>query len=91
MVKKRAIKAGLSPTLCNHTFRVTSNGTLEKAQAITAHFSTKTTKLYDRRDDQLSLDEIERILIWSCKLIYSFRSNAALSITYILVSFPSSH
>jgi len=70
MIKRRAVKAGLSPSLCNHTFRATgitayleNNGTLEKAQAIAAHASTKTTKLYDRRNDQLSLDEIERIII----------------------------
>lgn len=33
------------------------------AQAIAAHESPRTTKLYDRRQDQLTLDEIERILI----------------------------
>jgi site-specific recombinase XerD len=70
MVKRRAKKAGLSTKCSNHTFRATgittyleNNGTLEKAQQIAAHASTRTTKLYDRRDDQLSLDEIERIQI----------------------------
>ena len=28
-----------------------------------AHESPKTTKLYDRRDDELTLDEVERIAI----------------------------
>jgi hypothetical protein len=37
--------------------------TLEHAQQIPAHASPKTTKLYDRTSDTISLDEIERILI----------------------------
>jgi integrase/recombinase XerD len=70
MIRRRARDAGLSPTLCCHTFRATgitayllNGGTLEHAQAIAAHESARTTKLYDRRGDQVSLDEIERILI----------------------------
>jgi len=35
----------------------------ENAQAIAAHESPRTTKLYGRRSDQISLSEIERILI----------------------------
>jgi integrase/recombinase XerD len=53
-----------------HTFRATgitayleNGGTIEKAQAIAAHESPRTTKLYDRTGDEISLDEIERILI----------------------------
>ena len=38
-------------------------GTIEKAQQIAAHESPKTTKLYDRTSDQITLDEIERIVI----------------------------
>lgn len=70
MVKRRAKAAGLSKRVCNHTFRATgitayleAGGTIEKAQAIAAHESPKTTKLYDRTEDQISLDEIERIAI----------------------------
>lgn len=70
MIRRRARDAGLSPTLCCHTFRATgitayllNGGTLEHAQQIAAHESARTTKLYDRRSDQVSLDEIERILI----------------------------
>ena len=37
--------------------------TLEKAQAMAAHESPRTTKLYDRRGDEITLDEIERITI----------------------------
>jgi hypothetical protein len=33
----------------------------EKAQQIANHESARTTKLFDRRDDKLSLDEVERI------------------------------
>ncbi len=70
MVKRRAVTAGLSKRVCNHTFRATgitayleAGGTIEKAQMIAAHESPKTTKLYDRTQDQISLDEIERIAI----------------------------
>ncbi len=70
MVKRRAMAAGLSKRVCNHTFRATgitayleAGGTIEKAQQIAAHESPKTTKLYDRTSDVISLDEIERILI----------------------------
>ena len=40
-----------------------SCGTLEKAAMIANHASTRTTQLYDRRNDEVSLDEVERILI----------------------------
>jgi len=70
MIRRRAKDAGLSPNLCCHTFRATgittylqNGGGLEHAQKIAAHESARTTKLYDRRGDQVSLDEIERILI----------------------------
>ena len=70
MVKRRAKAAGLSERICCHTFRATgitayleNGGTIEKAQQIAAHESPKTTKLYDRTSDQITLDEIERIAI----------------------------
>lgn len=70
MVKRRAAAAGLPETTCNHTFRATgitaylgNGGTIENAQAIAAHESPRTTKLYDRTSDEITLDEIERILI----------------------------
>ncbi|MCC7064899.1 MAG: integrase, partial [Planctomycetes bacterium] len=40
-----------------------NGGKLEIAQAMANHESARTTGLYDRRNDQLSLDEVERILI----------------------------
>lgn len=70
MIKRRAGKAGISPDVCCHTFRATgitayleNGGTIEKAQQIAAHESPKTTKLYDRTSDAITLDEIERITI----------------------------
>jgi hypothetical protein len=38
-------------------------GSLEIAQQITVHESSRTTGLYSRRDDDVALDEVERILI----------------------------
>jgi integrase/recombinase XerD len=71
MVKRRAAAIGLPRNICNHTFRATGvtayllspGSTLEKAQAIACHESPRTTALYDRRSDDVSLDEIERIVI----------------------------
>jgi integrase len=70
MVKRRAVAAGLSRKTSCHTFRATgitayldNGGTIENAQVIAAHESPRTTKLYDRTGDEITLDEIERILI----------------------------
>jgi integrase/recombinase XerD len=38
-------------------------GSLEDAQAMAAHESPRTTKLYDRTGDEITLDEVERIKI----------------------------
>jgi len=53
-----------------HTFRATgitayleAGGTLENAQLMAAHESPRTTKLYDRTGDEITLDEVERITI----------------------------
>jgi hypothetical protein len=40
-----------------------ANGTLENAQAMAAHESPRPTRLYDRTDDEITLDEVERIAI----------------------------
>jgi integrase/recombinase XerD len=70
MVKRRAAAAGLPARTCNHSFRATgitaylgNGGTLERAQQIAGHESPRTTKLYDRTSDDITLDEIERIVI----------------------------
>ena len=70
MVKRRARAAGLPSSTSCHTFRATgitayleNGGTIENAQAIAAHESPRTTKLYDRTGDEITLDEVERISI----------------------------
>jgi integrase/recombinase XerD len=70
MIKRRAVAAGLPASTCCHTFRATgitayleNGGTIENAQAIAAHDSPRTTKLYDRTGDEITLDEVERIVI----------------------------
>jgi integrase/recombinase XerD len=68
MVRRRARDAGVKTKIGNHTFRATgitaylkNGGKLEIAQQIAAHESSRTTGLYDRRDDDVNLDEVERI------------------------------
>ena len=70
MIKRRAQDAGLPSSTCCHTFRATgitayleNGGTIENAQIIAAHESPRTTKLYDRTSDDITLDEVERIAI----------------------------
>ncbi len=70
MIKRRARQVGLPEYICCHTFRATGittylqcGGLLEHAQKIACHNSVRTTKLYDRTSDAVSLDEIERIVI----------------------------
>jgi integrase/recombinase XerD len=67
IVKERCKAAGLSETFCNHTFRGTgitvflqNGGALEAAQDMANHSDPRTTKLYDRREDLATLNEIER-------------------------------
>ncbi len=68
MVRRRLRQAGIRSQAGNHSFRATGitnylkNGCkLEIAQQMAAHASPRTTSLYDRRGDEISLDEIERI------------------------------
>jgi integrase len=70
MIRRRAAAAGIETKLGNHSFRATgitaysrNGGTLEKAAAMANHASTRTTQLYNRRRDEVSLDEVERIVI----------------------------
>ena len=70
MIRRRTAKAGFKNRLGCHVFRATGitaylerGGTLENAQAMAAHESPRTTKLYDRTGDQITLDEVERIAI----------------------------
>jgi site-specific recombinase XerD len=70
MIRRRAAAAGIATRIGNHTFRATgitaylkNGGTLEKAAAMANHASTRTTQLYDRRRDDVTLDEVERVSI----------------------------
>jgi site-specific recombinase XerD len=70
MIKRRAKHAALPETIGCHTFRATgitayleNGGTIEGAQAIAAHESPRTTKLYDRRGDRATIEEVKRIAI----------------------------
>lgn len=70
MIGRRAEAAGIRTKIGCHSFRATgiteylrNGGKLEIAQRMANHESARTTGLYDRRQDDVSLDEVERILI----------------------------
>jgi site-specific recombinase XerD len=70
MIQRRAKSGGIITHVGNHTFRATgvtaylkNGGTLEKAAQMANHASTRTTQLYDRRAEEVTLDEVERILV----------------------------
>jgi site-specific recombinase XerD len=70
MVQRRALATGIATKICNHTFRATgvtaylkNGGTLERAATMANRASTRTTQLYDRRSEDITLDEVERVLI----------------------------
>jgi site-specific recombinase XerD len=70
MIGRRATAAGIATKVGNHSFRATgitaylkNGGTLENAAAMANHASTRTTQLYHRRHDDISLDEVERIRV----------------------------
>ena len=68
LVRQRAATAGIATKISNHSFRATGitvfrklGGSLENAALMANHASTRTTQLYDRRNDEVTLDEAERI------------------------------
>lgn len=70
MIRRRARAAGIETPIGCHTFRATgitdylkNDGRLEIAQRMAGHSNAKTTGLYDRRGDEISLDEVEKIRI----------------------------
>lgn len=70
MIGRRAAAASVDTKIGCHSFRATgiteylrNGGKLEVAQQMANHESARTTGLYDRRQDQVSLDEVERIRI----------------------------
>ena len=67
MIKRRVKTVWLREANC-HTFRATgitayllNGGTFERAQAIAAHESPRTNKLYDRTEDEITIEDIEKI------------------------------
>jgi site-specific recombinase XerD len=68
MIQRRALAAGIRTKISAHSFRATgittylqNGGKLEVAQQMAGHESARTTGLYDRRNDAVALDEVERI------------------------------
>ena len=69
MIQRRARDAGIETKISAHSFRATgittylqNGGRLEVAQQMAGHESSRTTGLYDRRNDRIALDEVERII-----------------------------
>jgi len=69
MIQRRAKSAGIATKISCHSFRATgitvylqNGGKLEVAQQMAGHESARTTGLYDRRNDAVALDEIERVV-----------------------------
>ena len=70
MVRRRARDTGIQTAIGCHSFRATgitaylkNGGRLEFAQQMAGHESARTTGLYDRRDEEITLDEVERVVI----------------------------
>jgi site-specific recombinase XerD len=68
MIERRAKQAGIKTKIGNHSMRATgmtdylkSGGTLEKAQQMANHSSPRTTKLYDRSNEELTLEEYAKV------------------------------
>lgn len=68
MVRRRAADAGIETPIGCHTFRatgitdyLTNGGRIEVAQRMAGHSNAKTTGLYNRRNEDISVAEVERI------------------------------
>lgn len=68
MVKRRCKAAGLSPTICNHSFRATgltihheNGGSLQAAAELAGHESTRTTQRYIHSTNKAARAEVERV------------------------------
>jgi site-specific recombinase XerD len=68
MIRRRAADAGIETKIGCHTFRaagitdyLSNGGKLEIAQRMAGHANAKTTGLYDRRNDDISVSEVERV------------------------------
>ena len=68
MVRRRVSDAGIESSIGCHSFRatgitdyLTNGGRIEVAQKMAGHSNAKTTGLYDRRNDDVNVGEVERI------------------------------
>jgi integrase/recombinase XerD len=68
MVRRRAKDAGIATAIGCHTFRASgltdylnNGGRIEVAQRMAGHSNAKTTGLYERRSDDVSLAEVAKI------------------------------
>lgn len=68
MVRRRAKDTGLETAIGNHSFRaigitdyLENGGDINIARRMAGHSNIKTTELYDRRGDEISFSEIERV------------------------------
>ena len=68
MLQRRARAAGVDARLCNHAWRasgitnfLTNGEALDTAQYMAGHADPRTTKLYDRRKQIVTQQEVERI------------------------------
>jgi len=68
MIQRRAAASNVATRIGCHSWRargitayLENGGLLEHAQKMAAHASARTTKLYDRRSEAISIDEVERI------------------------------
>ena len=68
MIRRRALAASIRTKIGNHTFRATgitaylkNGGRIEVAQQMAAHESARTTGLYDRRGDEVTMEEVREL------------------------------
>lgn len=68
MIKRRLKDAGIRGNYSCHSFRATgittfleNGGSLETAQWIAGHADSRTTKLYDRRNQRATREDLERV------------------------------
>jgi integrase/recombinase XerD len=68
LVRRRAADAEVDAPIGNHSFRaigitdyMENGGDIAVAQRMAGHANIRTTQVYDRRDDEISFSEIERV------------------------------
>jgi integrase len=68
MIQGRVRQAGIETKIGNHSLRATgitdylkNNGSLSEARKMASHADSRTTQLYDRRGDETSLEEYEKV------------------------------